>query len=252
VGEKGTVEFVNPNHARMTIGEFSRRTRLSARALRLCDAQGLLVPAAVDPYTGYRHYTHDQLGRAHRIGLLRAAGMPLAEIAELLDLSAEDADRALTAWWRGVEGRHRAQRALVAYLRTVIIGRSDDMYDVHTREVPEQKVLTLSRRLTVTELDGFLTDGLAAMREHLTAQGASPAGPHVVIFHNPVDHESTARWRSACPSRAGSSRPARWRYGSSPRMPRRTPRCRDARSTTQRCCGRTTRSRSGCAGTTYG
>jgi hypothetical protein len=41
---------------RMTIGEFSKRSRLSAKALRLYDELGLLLPAEVDPSSGYRLY----------------------------------------------------------------------------------------------------------------------------------------------------------------------------------------------------
>jgi len=36
------------------IGAFARLSRLSPKALRLCDELGLLVPARVDPDTGYR------------------------------------------------------------------------------------------------------------------------------------------------------------------------------------------------------
>jgi DNA-binding transcriptional MerR regulator len=41
---------------RMTIGEFSKRSRLSAKALRLYDELGLLPPAEVDARSGYRLY----------------------------------------------------------------------------------------------------------------------------------------------------------------------------------------------------
>ena len=37
------------------IGEFSARSGLSAKVLRSYAAAGLLVPAAVDPWTGYRY-----------------------------------------------------------------------------------------------------------------------------------------------------------------------------------------------------
>jgi len=38
----------------MTTGEFSRRSQLSIKALRLYDRQGLLRPAVVDERNGYR------------------------------------------------------------------------------------------------------------------------------------------------------------------------------------------------------
>lgn len=44
----------------VSIGAFSSRCRLSAKALRLYDRLGLVVPVRVDPETGYRWYAPDQ------------------------------------------------------------------------------------------------------------------------------------------------------------------------------------------------
>ena len=40
----------------MPIGPFAAASRLSPRALRLYDENGLLAPARVDPDSGYRYY----------------------------------------------------------------------------------------------------------------------------------------------------------------------------------------------------
>jgi PPM family protein phosphatase len=68
----------------LAIGEFSARSGLSAKVLRSYVAAGLLVPAAVDPWTGYRYYAPGQLPEAALILLLRRAGVPLSEIAAFL------------------------------------------------------------------------------------------------------------------------------------------------------------------------
>jgi len=41
-----------------SIGEFSRITGLSIKALRLYHEKGILVPGRVDDATGYRYYNH--------------------------------------------------------------------------------------------------------------------------------------------------------------------------------------------------
>ncbi|WP_241235664.1 MerR family DNA-binding transcriptional regulator [Streptomyces sp. KPB2] len=53
---------------RLTIGEFSRVTHLSIRMLRRYHEQDLLVPAEVDPDTGYRYYSPhaDPAGADHQ------------------------------------------------------------------------------------------------------------------------------------------------------------------------------------------
>ena len=48
----------------LTIGEFSKMTYLSVKALRHYHDVGLLAPALVDPGTGYRRYASSQIGRA--------------------------------------------------------------------------------------------------------------------------------------------------------------------------------------------
>ena len=45
----------------MTIGDFSRATRLSAKALRFYHEAGVLEPASVDPSNGYRLYDAGQI-----------------------------------------------------------------------------------------------------------------------------------------------------------------------------------------------
>lgn len=67
----------------LTIGEFARASRLSPKALRLYDELGLLRPARVDEYSGYRYYSPDQLEQARLVAWLRRLGMPLARIAQI-------------------------------------------------------------------------------------------------------------------------------------------------------------------------
>ena len=70
----------------VSIGEFARLSRLSPKALRLYDELGLLLPAHVDPYTGYRWYTAAQLDQARLVASLRRIGVPLVQIRDILAL----------------------------------------------------------------------------------------------------------------------------------------------------------------------
>lgn len=78
-----------------TIGEFAAYGRVSARMLRHYDAIGLLTPARVDPFTGYRRYDSSQLSELLRIVDLRGFGCSLDDAAEVL--SSEDRDAATRA-----------------------------------------------------------------------------------------------------------------------------------------------------------
>ncbi|GAA3874801.1 MerR family transcriptional regulator [Streptomyces sedi] len=62
------------------IGALARASGLPVSALRFYDGAGVLVPAVVDPRTGYRRYDPGQLGEARLVAALRRVGMPLADI----------------------------------------------------------------------------------------------------------------------------------------------------------------------------
>jgi DNA-binding transcriptional MerR regulator/effector-binding domain-containing protein len=67
-----------------SIGEFSRLGGVSVRTLRHYDEIGLLRPATVDPDTGYRGYSADQLGQLNRIMALKELGLSLTQARRLL------------------------------------------------------------------------------------------------------------------------------------------------------------------------
>lgn len=173
----------------LTIGAFSRASRLSLKALRLYDDLGLLPPARVDGTTGYRYYAPAQLGTAQLIGLLRQLDLPLSEIRGLLDTPAPQRAARLTQCWNGLERAHGRRRGLAQYLTQKLQGETEMTitYDVQERFVPAQRVATLSRRLYIADLEGFI---LGAFDQLSTLAGAQAAGAGFVIFHGQVNADS--------------------------------------------------------------
>ncbi|GAA1964193.1 MerR family transcriptional regulator [Catenulispora subtropica] len=174
----------------ITIGELASRTRLSLKALRLYGNRGLLPPAEVDPRTGFRRYGPAQVERARRIMLLRAAGMPLTQIAALLDAPSEEALHLLTAYWRDQESTHAARRQAVGYAREILNGRNPAIYEIAERHVPEQQVLFIQRHVNAAALPGFLASAPDQLFAHLRTTGACLSGPLFAIFHSLVSEES--------------------------------------------------------------
>src|ERR1700679_3102400 len=66
--------------ASLAIGDFSRARHLSIKTLRHYHRVGLLEPAKVDPDTGHRRYTTEQIPTAQVIRRFRSLDMPLEEI----------------------------------------------------------------------------------------------------------------------------------------------------------------------------
>ncbi|MEJ2349229.1 MAG: MerR family transcriptional regulator [Anaerolineales bacterium] len=68
----------------LSLGRFAQAAGLSRKALRLYDQLDILMPDYVDPESGYRYYSPDQLERARFIRLLRAMEMPLSDVRRVL------------------------------------------------------------------------------------------------------------------------------------------------------------------------
>jgi DNA-binding transcriptional MerR regulator/effector-binding domain-containing protein len=71
------------------IGEFSKITGLTIKTLRFYHEKEILVPAGVDPETGYRYYDARQIDKARIIAQLRGLEFSLDQIREVL-ISADD------------------------------------------------------------------------------------------------------------------------------------------------------------------
>ena len=101
----------------LPIGEFSARCGLSAKMLRTYAAAGLLTPAAVDRESSYRYYSPAQVQDARLIGLLRRAGVPLAEIGNFMRDPTPDR---LDQWQSQLDDDTATRRDALAAVRTRI------------------------------------------------------------------------------------------------------------------------------------
>lgn len=138
---------------RLAIGDFSRMTLLSVKALRHYHDVGLLVPAEVDPASGYRFYQPSQVGDAQVIRRLRDLGMPLDDIKRVLSATDLAARRAMiTAHLRRMEGELAAAQATVASLRSLLDGPAGPIAVEH-RSVGATLAVGITDRVSTDDLD---------------------------------------------------------------------------------------------------
>ncbi|WP_161882281.1 MerR family transcriptional regulator [Deinococcus alpinitundrae] len=187
--------------ANMTIGAFSQLSRLSLKALRLYDALGLLAPAYTDDASGYRYYDPAQLERARQISLLRQLDLPLSAIAEVLDAAQVERGPIFMRLWQGIEATHQQRRGLAEYLikqfespeqRSLTMPQTattQPSFTVQQRFVPQQPVVSLTRRVYVSELGAFFEDSMRVLT-FITAQGGQGRGPMFAIYHGEVNNDS--------------------------------------------------------------
>ncbi|MFC3500687.1 MerR family transcriptional regulator [Micromonospora krabiensis] len=103
-----------------SIGELARASGLTVSALRFYDSAGVLVPALVDPVTGYRWYTDDQVMPARLVAGLRRVGMPVPEIATAVRSGPAVVHRLLDAHLRRLEDGLADARRELSRIRTLV------------------------------------------------------------------------------------------------------------------------------------
>jgi len=171
------------------IGDFSRLSRVTVKTLRYYDEIGLLKPAAIDQFTGYRYYTAEQLDRLSRIVILKEAGLSLEEISSLLtvELSIHRIKDILLG--RRTEIRHQMQDAgdrlsrLDRLLKQLEKEGKMPEYQVSLKKVEPMQIASIREVVPGYADSGRLYGELYA---YLGKAGVSPSGPPIVILY---DHE---------------------------------------------------------------
>lgn len=185
----------------VSIGEFARRSRLSVKALRLYDERGVLVPARVDEFTGYRYYGVAQIESARLVAMLRQLGLPLAAIRDLLGCDPVDAAARIATYWREVETVHDARRELADYLVNRLSGKGSVVYDVATREIPERSVLCLKRNVDEQGAWALGKEFIAVLRERPLPKMEGREGAMFTIYWGEVsaDSDGPVEWCKPVP-----------------------------------------------------
>ena len=168
----------------LSIGAFAQIGQVTHRMLRHWDTAGLLVPAHVDEFSGYRSYDPAQLERLHRIVALRQLGFGLEDIASILEAGVDAARIADLLRVRRAEVE-REQRTATARLidverRLHLIEKENAMSQIEiiSKSLP---ALRLAARSAVVaeqpEVAGVVGPLFDAVGEVLAAAGASLETP---------------------------------------------------------------------------
>lgn len=133
----------------LKISEFARLTQMPIKTLHYYDDIDLLKPIRVDEWTGYRYYSAAQLPRLYRILALKALGLSLEQIGQLLDndLSAEQIRGMLRLRHAEIQQRLHEEHARLDYveakLRLIEMEGKMSEYEVVLKHVPPLRVASL-------------------------------------------------------------------------------------------------------------
>lgn len=168
-----------------TIGEFSRATHLSVKALRHYDDIGLIVPADVDSSSGYRRYQAAQVPAAHLVKRLRDLEMPLPRIHEVLSAPDDTTrDLVIAEHLEQMESALARTRDTVAALRSLLT-RVPEPAIVH-RALPVTAVAVERAIVAWDDAEAWLAAAFAAMHERVEATGPDGAVYESAFFEDHV------------------------------------------------------------------
>jgi len=192
----------------LTIGEFSRMTHLSVKALRHYHDVGLLDPADVDPGSGYRLYTAAQVPTAQLIRRLRDLDMPLDEVRSVLDApDAAARDKAIAVHLERMELRLQQTQMTVASLRSLLEG-SALPGAVAFRTITATRALGVRDNVRWNDCAAWLGDAYNELYAALDAARVAPAGPGGCLYPEVFFEEEAGELVAFVPS-AGELVPPR-------------------------------------------
>ncbi|NJN59195.1 MAG: MerR family transcriptional regulator [Leptolyngbyaceae cyanobacterium SL_5_9] len=174
----------------LSIGSFASAARLSLKALRLYDRLDICKPSYVDPESGYRYYQVTQLREARLIRMMRQMEMPLAIIRQVLTVTPEDAEQLVQNYWQMREQRmEQTQRVVPDLIRYLRQEMSTMSLEVEVKTIEPQRVLSITRSLTVEHLSPTIMSDLDTLYQLAKENQITVAGPPFGIYHGPINHE---------------------------------------------------------------
>lgn len=149
------------------IGEFSKLTNLTVRAIHHYETIGLLVPKSVDEFTGYRYYSTEQLETVNRIRILQNIGLPLKVIKEVLY---SDTPNILNTYYEirtseieeEINNLKIKQKLVNEYAKRKKEGINMEKYNVELKKVSSRKVMSIRKNISNFNEESKLWDELYA------------------------------------------------------------------------------------------
>ena len=169
------------------IGEFSKLTQVAIRMLRYYDEAGLLKPAEIDSWTGYRLYSADQIARLNQIVFLRDSGFQVAEIENLLNNWSPDFIMAQLEYKKkeiekNIQEDQKKLDNISIASKDLLQEKSGMHYQVTIKNIPSYSVLSLRRILPDYYGEGLLWKEMTAFAEE---NNLTFSNNTFTIYHDP-------------------------------------------------------------------
>jgi DNA-binding transcriptional MerR regulator/effector-binding domain-containing protein len=170
----------------LTIGDFSRATHLSIKTLRHYHRIGILEPAYIDPGSGHRRYTPEQIATAQVIRRFRSLDMPLEEIQAVIstpDLAARN--ELIVAHLYRLEATLARTREAAESLRDLLKPPADGApAAIEHRQVAAVSAVAVCDTLDLVDAASWFQGALGELYATIAAQNLTASGRAGGIFAN--------------------------------------------------------------------
>jgi DNA-binding transcriptional MerR regulator len=167
---------------KLSIGDFSKMTYLSVKALRHYHDVGVLEPVEIDPSSGYRFYAPSQVATAQTIRRLRDLDMPLEEVRALVQTDDPTArDAALIAHLQRMEAQLEQTQQTVASLRR-LLEQPEVARVVVRRKIPSTPALAVREIVPAADGVAWWMAALTVLHGVVNSGVATRAGVDGAMF----------------------------------------------------------------------
>lgn len=181
----------------LQIGEFSKICQVSVKTLHHYDKIGLLTPAEVDCFTGYRYYQPEQIDRMNYIKRLKRYGFSLDEIQSILAISDNHEMRNVLRQQKDKLKQEQQEMAIIlnelqthisVFERTGDIMTYQKSYVIEIKDSPAMNVLTKRAMMGVDEFGKYY----GTLFERVPKEQVTPTGLNGSRYYDQeFNHESS-------------------------------------------------------------
>lgn len=170
------------------IGDFSKLTNLTVRALHHYEELEILLPEKIDNFTNYRYYSANQLTVVNKIKMLQQMGLSLKAIKEVIQSN----DMKLVEYhyelreaeiYDELEKLKKKQNILKICKEKMKEGNFMEKYNVELKEMPKRRVMSIRKVISSSNEEHMIW---TALHEEFIKKNVKMANPPlgVTFFHD--------------------------------------------------------------------
>jgi DNA-binding transcriptional MerR regulator len=177
----------------LSIGEFSKMTYLSVKALRHYHDVGLLEPVDIDPATGYRRYAASQVATAQAIRRFRDLDMPIDDVRRVLTATTVDErNRVIVEHLGRMREELERTQASVDSLQSLLTEPPRPAAALDLRHLPPTIALVARAVVEFDAVGDWLEPALAGLHLQAVERGLGTVGADGALYPDELFETGTA------------------------------------------------------------